>query len=49
MINLVAAIVYTVTVPFVAIVTTYLYFDLTVRRTLDAGLVEDTVVLPAEI
>jgi hypothetical protein len=30
-------------------VTTYLYLDLIVRRTLDAELVEDTVVLPSEI
>ena len=37
------------TVPFVAIVTTYLYFDLTVRRELDAELVDETRILPAEI
>jgi len=48
-VNLVSALVYTVTVPFVAIVTTYLYFDLTVRWTLDAELVDETRILPAEI
>lgn len=48
-INLVSAIVYMVTLPFAAIVTSYLYYDLLVRRELDESVSTDDVVLPAEI
>ena len=44
-VNLIAALVYTVTMPFVAIATTYLYFDLKARAVLAVRQLE----LPAEI
>ena len=48
-INLITALVYTVTMPFVAIATTYLYYDLNTRSVLDAHQVDAGDLLPAEI
>jgi hypothetical protein len=48
-VNLVAAIVYSVTMPFVAVATTYLYYDLTVRRAIEEREAVARDVLPAEI
>lgn len=48
-VNLVSALVYVVTLPFVAITTTYLYFDLLVRHNLEDGETAESAVLPAEI
>jgi hypothetical protein len=48
-INLAASGIYVVTMPFVAITTTYLYFDLLVREKLGSKPVERAAVLPAEI
>ena len=45
--NIVAGIVYTLALPFVAVVTTYTYFDSRARHELDT--VEDVSELPAEI
>ena len=47
--NLVAALIYVVTLPFVAAVTTYLYFDLLVRERLAPEQMPRGEVLPAEI
>jgi hypothetical protein len=47
-VNLVSALVYAVALPFVAITTTYLYFDLTVRRQLAERERASDDVLPAE-
>lgn len=47
LLNLVAGIVYALAMPFVALVTAYVYFDARVRGELDPELEED--VLPAEI
>ncbi|HEY1368556.1 MAG TPA: Vps62-related protein [Gaiellaceae bacterium] len=47
-VNLVSALVYVVALPFVAITTTYLYFDLSVRRRLEEEAPIDADVLPAE-
>jgi hypothetical protein len=47
-VNLVAGIVYAATLPFVAIATTYLYYDLLVRERLEAREVGAAAVLPAE-
>jgi hypothetical protein len=47
-VNLVSALVYVVALPFVAITTTYLYFDLAVRRRLEEEEPLDAEVLPAE-
>jgi hypothetical protein len=46
--NLVAGIVYAVAMPFVALTTAYVYFDMRVRETLSAG-GEESAELPAEI
>jgi hypothetical protein len=48
-INLIAGVVYTVTMPFVAIATTYLYYDLKTRSVLKAREVVVAGPLPAEI
>ena len=48
-INLAASGIYAVTMPFVAIATTYLYFDLLVREKLRSRPAEKDSVLPAEI
>jgi hypothetical protein len=48
-VNLVAALVYVVAMPLVAITTTYLYFDLAVRRQLAADVPAEGDVLPAEL
>jgi hypothetical protein len=48
-VNLIAALVYTVAMPFVAIATTYLYFDLKTRRVLEARELAIGTELPAEI
>ncbi len=48
-VNLVAGVVYVVTLPFAAIVTTYLYFDVLVRDRLEVEHVADDGPLPAEI
>ena len=45
--NIAAAFVYALTIPFVAIVTTYLCFDSRIRRELETA--ADQPVLPAEI
>jgi hypothetical protein len=47
-VNLVAGVVYAVTLPFVAIATTYLYYDLRVRERLHARELGAAAVLPAE-
>ena len=47
-VNLVSALIYTVTMPFVAITTTYLYFDLLAREHLATEPAARTAVLPAE-
>jgi len=47
-VNLVSALIYLETLPFAAITTTYLYFDLSVRRRLAEQERPDTDVLPAE-
>lgn len=48
-VNLVSALVYALVMPFVAIATTYLYFDLRVREELDPEDRRAVDVLPAEI
>jgi hypothetical protein len=48
-VNLVSALVYVVTLPFVAITATYLYFDLLVRHTLEDEKTAESAVLPAKI
>jgi hypothetical protein len=48
-VNLVTGLVYTVTMPFVAIATTYLYYDLEVRSVVAAREVPVGAELPAEI
>jgi hypothetical protein len=47
LLNLVAGIVYAVSLPFVALVTSYVYFDARTRRELES--VDDRTELPAEI
>jgi hypothetical protein len=47
LVNVIAGLVYTVTMPFVALTTTYVYFDARVRGELDAE--REPVELPAEI
>jgi hypothetical protein len=47
-INLVSSLVYAVVLPFVAIATTYLYFDLRVRRTAEMAARGNDDLLPAE-
>jgi Vacuolar protein sorting-associated protein 62 len=47
-VNLVSGLVYVVALPFAAITTTYLYFDLTVRRRLEARERPGSDALPAE-
>jgi hypothetical protein len=47
-INLIASVVYAVVLPYVAIVTTYLYFDLLLAQRRDEELAETGDVLPAE-
>lgn len=49
LVNLISSLVYAVAVPFVAIATTYLFFDLVVRERLAAPATEDEGVLPAEV
>jgi hypothetical protein len=48
-VNLVSALVYVVTLPVVALTTTYLYFDLLVRHTLEDEGATTAPALPAEI
>ena len=48
-VNLVAGLIYVFTLPFVAVVTTYLYFDLTVREALASEQPARRAILPAEI
>jgi Vacuolar protein sorting-associated protein 62 len=48
-VNLISALIYVVTLPFVAAVTTYLYFDLVVRERLAPEQAPRGEVLPAEI
>ena len=48
-VNLAAGLVYAVTLPFVAVATSYLYFDLLVRARLDVRETEVGSILPAEI
>ena len=48
-VNLLASLIYAVTLPFVAIATTYLYFDLTVRERLEVEATDSSGILPAEI
>ena len=48
-VNLIAGVVYMVTMPFVAIATTYLYYDLKTRSVLKSREVVVTGPLPAEI
>jgi hypothetical protein len=47
-VNLAASLVYSVALPFAAIATTYLYYDLKVRETLERREVKALAVLPAE-
>ncbi len=47
-VNIAAGLIYVVTLPFVAIITTYLYFDLLVEEALDSVTPKRTLVLPAE-
>jgi hypothetical protein len=49
LVNLVAALVYTIALPFAAIATTYLYHDLRVREALEARGERALEILPAEI
>jgi hypothetical protein len=49
LVNLVAGVVYMVAMPFLAVVTTYLYYDLKVSEVLDAQVGLPSDVLPAEI
>jgi Vacuolar protein sorting-associated protein 62 len=48
-VNLLSALIYVVTLPFVAVVTTYLYFDLLVRERLAPEQVPRGEILPAEL
>jgi len=48
-VNLVSGVVYMVTLPFAAIVTTYLYFDVRVRSELEREAPAADGVVPAEI
>ena len=48
-VNIVSSIVYTITIPFAAIATTYLYFDCRVREQLEPAERKRTDTLPAEI
>lgn len=48
-VNLVSAVVYVIALPFAAITTTYLYFDVTVRRHLEVRDRPNAEVLPAEL
>jgi hypothetical protein len=48
-VNLVSAFVYVVALPFVAITTTYLYFDLSVRRQHEGREPTNADILPAEL
>jgi hypothetical protein len=48
-VNLISALVYVVTLPFVALTTTYLYWDLRVRHSLEDKGETTSAVLPAEI
>jgi hypothetical protein len=48
-VNLVSALVYVLALPFAAITTTYLYFDLAVRRRLAVRERPSADVLPAEL
>jgi hypothetical protein len=47
LVNVIAGIVYALTMPFVALVTAYVYFDLSVRRASDAA--REPATLPAEL
>jgi hypothetical protein len=49
LVNVVASLVYAVTLPFAAIATTYLFHDLRVRQQLAAARPPEPDVLPAEI
>jgi Vacuolar protein sorting-associated protein 62 len=48
-VNLLSALIYVFTLPYVAVVTTYLYFDLVVREQVAPGREAASAVLPAEI
>jgi hypothetical protein len=48
-VNLLAGLIYVVALPYVAVVTTYLYFDLAVRESLAPGQAVRREILPAEI
>jgi hypothetical protein len=48
-VNVIAGLIYVFTLPFVAVVTTYLYFDLTVRKALAHEEPVRRAILPAEI
>jgi hypothetical protein len=48
-VNVVAGLIYVFTLPFVAVVTTYLYFDLLVRERLASEQPVHRAILPAEI
>ena len=48
-VNIIAGVVYMVAMPYVAVATTYLYHDLTVREALDARTTLTSAELPAEI
>jgi hypothetical protein len=48
LVNVVSSLVYSIAIPFVAIATTYLFFDLRVRQRLEPRTLEADVVLPAE-
>jgi hypothetical protein len=48
-VNLLAGLIYVVTMPFVSIVTTYLYFDLLTREQLAPAQPQPATVLPAEV
>jgi len=48
-VNLLSALIHVVTLPFVAVVTTYLYFDLVVRERLAPEQAPRVEVLPAEL
>ena len=49
LLNLVAGVVYALAMPFVALVTAYVYFDSRARHELEPESESETHVLPAEI
>jgi hypothetical protein len=48
-VNLLSGLIYVFTLPFVAVVTTYVYFDLLVRERLAPAEAPSAQILPAEI